>query len=141
MDYLKKFNESTENPKPTLRDMVGDVVNVKKDIIETANGCFFNNFSKSDLEKYLDYEVKMKVFGTPEKGQCGEISLKGPNEKRFSWFGVCAFYQEQLRIVTNYPGEERGYHVFKGIFVVAGNDGCDLWDLATGELDDKGLSW
>ncbi len=139
MQHLKKFNESEEK-KQTLRDLIGDVKETKKigyrNIIETTKGCFssIEFYDEFDDIDWLDSEVTINNYGDGT----GEILLKHTKSK---WANHYYVYLEGdiPKIISDFPGDERGCILFGDVFIVSGHDGNYLWNVKTGEF--KSNTW
>ena len=137
MRRLKKFNEDVE-VKQTLRDLVGDIKETKskgyRKIIETTKGCFTNLelYDEYDKIDWLDAEVSFYMYG--KNSNTGEIYLKHPSSK---WGKRGYVYLDNgfPKIISTYPGDERGCHLFNDVFISSGHDGNYLWNIKTGEFD------
>lgn len=137
MKRIKRFNESTDS-KRTLRDLIGDVkitnnagyFNV---ITETTKGCF-TNFD--NLDEILDDEVTIYRFTDQDsatgKAPYGEICSD-------NFRGYVYLNDNIPKIISSYPGDERGCVLFGDVFVSSGHDGSYLWNIKTGEF--KSHSW
>ena len=131
---IKKFNES-DSPK-TLEDIIGKVVSSNKEgyytIYNTENGTFTN----IDISKYLDYTVNIRTYG---RGQnIGEITLRKEGERYGKYF--YAYFEDGYpKIISGFPGDERGCFEFNGTFIASGHDGNYLWNIETGEF--KSNTW
>ena len=140
MKHLKKYNESTEDKSPTLRDLIGDIKETKgehyRTITETTKGCFtnielFDEYKKLDL---LDAEVVMYMYND----NTGEVRIKHPQDK-YGRFCYAYFENGIPKIISSYPGDERGCTLFNGTFIASGHDGNYLWNVKTGEF--KSNTW
>jgi len=138
MQHLKKFNESEATSNQTLRDLVGDIKEIKKQgyvtIVETTKGCFitFNPQEEKDID-WLDSEVSLY-----KRGNTAEITLKHTMARWGRNFN--AYFEGDVpKIISSYPGDERGCCVFGDVFISSGHDGNYLWNIKTGEF--KSNTW
>lgn len=125
---IKKFNES-ESPK-TLEDIIGKVVSSNKEgyynIYKTENGTITN----VDINRYLDYTANIRIYSS---GNVGEISLRKEGERYGTYF--YAYFEDGYpKIISSFPGDERGCFIFNGTFITSGHDGNYLWNIETGEF-------
>jgi hypothetical protein len=137
MQHLKKFNESQETPGQSLRDLIGDVKETKKQdyrtLVETTKGCFLN-FELQEMDfDWLDSEVSLY-----KHGNTAEITLRHPKAR---WNRNLNAYLEGdvPKIISTFPGDERGCFVFGDVFISSGHDGNYLWNIKTGEF--KANTW
>ena len=136
MKRIKKFNESTDS-KRTLRDVIGDIKDTRKvgyrTIHETTKGCFSN---LSDLEENLDDKFEIYRYHDEDsatgRASYGEISSDN--------FRAYVYLENNIpKIISYYPGDERGCVLFGDVFVASGHDGNFLWNVKTGEF--KANTW
>lgn len=124
----------------TLRDLIGDIESSEKKkkyytITKTSNGCVTNIDLVDDYRKvnWLD-AIVANIRHYHDNNNIGEIYLQHPNSRRIRSLN---FYQEDgvFKILSTYPGDERGCHVFGDVFISSGHDGNYLWNIKTGEFD------
>ena len=137
MKHIKKFNENVDNIKKTLRDLVGDVKEEKKvgyhTITETTNGCFCN----FDLTKYLNSFVEIQTWGS--NPELKEVCIE-PTAENKSFIRLNGYFEGDIpKILSTYPGDERGSFIFNDVFISSGHDGNYLWNVKTGEF--KANTW
>lgn len=135
--YIKKFNESSyiDSESMSLRDLIGDLKDKKKSgyntIYETTKGCF-TNFS--EIEEYLDGSFVIYRY----ENNTGDISIKSLNlDQRYAIQLYIYFIGDIPRIISTYPGDERGCCIFCDVFISSGHDGSYLWNVKTGEFKDN----
>lgn len=138
MKHLKLF-ESSETAEPTLRDIIGNIKSEKKvgynTIYETEKGCITNILGRNTRNiDLLDCNVKYHRYGD----NYGEIFLKHP-EERYGRSYYVYLENDFPKIISSYPGDERGCILFKDVFIASGHDGNYLWDVKTGEF--KSNTW
>jgi hypothetical protein len=138
MKHIRKFNEDLDNTEKTLRDLIGDIKEEKKvgyyTITETTGGCFVN----FDLNKYLDSVVEIHNWGTSPELKEVYIEAQEINnwrDKRLNGY----FEGDTPKILSTYPGDERGSFIFNDVFISSGHDGNYLWNVRTGEF--KANTW
>jgi hypothetical protein len=137
MYHLKKFNESQETPSQSLRDLIGDIKETKKQgyrtLVETTKGCFLN-FELQEMDfDWLDSEVSFY-----KHGNTAEITLRHPKARRNR--NLNAYLEGDVpKIISTFPGDERGCCVFGDVFISSGHDGNYLWNIKTGEF--KANTW
>ena len=136
MQHLKKFNESESTSNPILRDLVGDVKETKKigyrSITETTKGCFLDFDPQEEMDfDWLDSEVSIY-----RRGDTAEITLRHPKARWNRSFNAY-FEGDMPKIISTYPGDERGCFVFGDVFISSGHDGNYLWNVKTGEFKDN----
>lgn len=140
MKHLKRFNESHEDKSPTLRDLIGDIKETKDEryrtITETTKGCFTDVELFDDNINLLDSEVTMYMYRGDNN--VGEITLRHPDEEYGTM--LYAYFENGIpKIISSYPGDERGCTLFNGTFIASGHDGNYLWNVTTGEF--KSNTW
>jgi len=137
MNHLKRFNENMDTSK-TLRDLIGEIeVKPSKYVIKTTKGCLtdLDLNDKYDKIDWLDAEYKLYV---DRGGNTGQIYLKHKDSK---WGRSANVYFENgvPKIISTYPGDERGCFLFGDVFISSGHDGNYLWNIKTGEY--ASFSW
>ena len=125
---ILKFNES-DSPK-TLVDIVGEVVSNEKqgyyNIFKTENGTITN----IDIDRYLNYTASIRMY---RDNNIGEITLRKEGERYAPYF--YAYFEDGYpKIISSFPGDERGCFLFNGTFITSGHDGNYLWNIETGEF-------
>jgi hypothetical protein len=128
---MVNFNDSKNesNTPETLRDLIGDVKHKKvigyHRISETTNGCLTN----IDLGEWggATVEIEMQTDNT------GFIFAKHVDDKWPQMF-YAYFENGKVKIISDYPGDERGCCVFGDVFITSGHDGNYLWNIKTGEF-------
>lgn len=137
MKHIRKFNESVDNKNMKLKDLVGEVKEEKKvglyTIIETTKGCFLN----FDLTDLLDCDVEIHNWGTSP--ELKEVYIKPNNSNRGGKSLNGYFNGDEPKILSTYPGDERGSFIFNDVFISSGRDGNYLWNVRTGEF--KSNTW
>jgi hypothetical protein len=137
MKHIRKFNENVDNTNMTLRDLIGEVKEEKKvgfyTIIETKKGCFLN----FDLTDWLDCDVEIHNWGTSP--ELKEVYIKPNNSNRWGKRLNGYFNGHEPKILSTYPGDERGSFIFNDVFISSGHDGNYLWNVKTGEF--KANTW
>ena len=110
MKHIRKFNENVDSTNMTLSDLIGEVKEEKKvgyyTIIETTKGCFLN----FDLTDWLDYDVKIHNWGTSP--ELKEVYIKPNNSNRWGEALNGYFNGDEPKILSTYPGDERGSFIF-----------------------------
>ena len=138
MKHLRKMNEGKS--VVTLRDLIGDPLEKGDDVynakvIETSKGCFTNiNLEGYRGDSPLDKEVKLGYVSGKEGELVSDLMVKG--EKYMSQIGYCHIERNEdspigydIKILSYYPGDERGCLVFNNTFICSGHDGSYLWDI------------
>ena len=137
MKHIKKFNEDVDNTEKTLRDLIGDIKEEKKvgycTIIETTEGCFVN----FDINEYLDSVVEIHNWGTSP--ELKEVYIRPSGENKWGRRLNGYFEGDNPKILSTYPGDERGSFIFNDVFISSGHDGNYLWNVRTGEF--KANTW
>lgn len=152
MKHLNKFNENqTEGSIQTLRDLIGEPVNSTRvgyrTITETSKGCFTNSveFDGYRGENYLDKEAKIDWVTKIGNEFTGQVMVKVESRGRTYWSSLGYAYlipdeslplefavnnkKFKVKILSGYPGDERGCTIFNGTFICSGHDGNYLWNI------------
>jgi hypothetical protein len=105
--------------------------NGSRNIIETTKGSFSNLefYDKYDDIDWLDSEVSIY-----RSGDTAEITLKHSKSR---WGrNLNAYFEGDFpKIISTYPGDERGCFVFGDVFISSGHDGNYLWNVKTGQFE------
>ena len=134
MKKIKKINKKKKKGKMTLRELIGDIKSTKEyeynEIHETTKGCF------TDLEEdQFDMEVEINQWGIQKGGNTAEIYSFYRGSRRL--MGNVYLENGVPKIISTYPGDERGCIVFGDVFISSGHDGNYLWNIKTGEFVDN----
>ena len=137
MEHNVKINEDVDNTTLILRDLVGDIKEEKKIgyyiITETTKGCYLN----FELTNYLDRVVE--VYNRGYDTELKDVIIRPNNEDRWGQIFNAYFEGNKLKILSTYPGDERGSFIFNNVFISSGHDGNYLWNVKTGEF--KANTW
>jgi hypothetical protein len=72
-------------------------------------------------------------------GGIKEVYIKPIDKYDFGMSLNAYFEGGNIRILSSFPGDERGCCVFGDVFISSGHDGNYLWNIKTGEF--KSNTW
>jgi len=137
MKHLRRINES--EGVVTLRDLIGETKETFRSIIETTKGCFTNvdlDDTYGNEQPMLDKEVKLGYINKSDAGITSDIMVKGVDDKYWSSVGYCYMVEStesplgyDIKIISYWPGDERGCVIFNNTFISSGHDGSYLWNV------------